>query len=153
MRIDQDKMSIGAFTDKSHLPTSEEIQAMLGSQWEAWLEFNQFVINSYACTGEFKFYGKNYGWAVRYRKTGKALLSVYPAQAGFTIQIILSEGEIVQARQNGLEQVGLRAIDAANPYPEGRWLFIPIKSDRDLQDIKMMLAIKTSRMKIKNQSL
>lgn len=152
MQIDQDKMSIGAFTDKSHLPASEEIQAILGSQWEAWLKFNQFVRDTYSGTSEFKFYGKNYGWAVRYRKSGKALLSVYPAQAGFTIQIILSEGEIVQARQNDLAQGALSAIEAANPYPEGRWLFIPIKSDRDLQDIKKMLAIKTSRMKIKNQS-
>ena len=135
-------MSIGAFTDKSHLPTSDEIQAMLGSQWQAWQELNQFVIESYACTGELKYYGKNYGWAVRYRKNGKALLSLYPAQDGFTVQIILSEGEIVQARQNGLAQGGLRAIEAANPYPEGRWLFIPIQSSQDLQDVKKMLAIK-----------
>ena len=145
-------MPIGAYTDKNHLPSPEEILAGLGSNWDAWLELNQFVEDNYTCTGELKFYGKNYGWAVRYRKGGKALLSLYPAQDGFTVQIILSEVEIAQARQNDLAQGALSAIEAAIPYPEGRWLFIPIKSAQDLWDVKKMLAIKAPGRRIKNQS-
>jgi hypothetical protein len=135
-------MPIGAFTDKQHLPSLEEIRESLGSQWDTWQELSQFVSYSYKSKGEFKFYGKNYGWAVRYRKSGKALLSLYPAQASFTVQIILSEAEIAQAQCGSLAQCTLDAIAAANPHPEGRWLFIPVKSAGSIQDIRLMLAIK-----------
>ena len=148
-------MTMGGFTDKQHPPSQGEIQASLGSQWDTWQELKLVVEGTNKSTGELKFYGKNYGWAVRYCKGGKALLSLYPAQAGFTVQIILSEDEIAQARQSDLTQDTLGIIDAAHPYSEGRWLFIPIKSNRDLQDIKRMLAIKTSMPRhrmVKNQS-
>jgi hypothetical protein len=149
-------MPIGAFIDKQHLPSLEEIQAGLDSQWDTWQELSQFVSDTYKILGEFKFYGKSYGWAVRYRKGGKALLSLYPAQASFTVQIILSEAEIAQAQSGDLAQGALDAIAAANPYPEGRWLFIPVKSARDLQDVRNMLAIKAPlpvRKAVKKNSL
>ena len=135
-------MPIGAYTDKNHSPNTEEIQAGLGSQWQTWQAFNQFVANTYRCKSELKFYGKNYGWAMRYRKNGRALLSLYPGRDCFTVQIILSEAEIAQARQTNLGQAAIRAIEAANPYPEGRWLFITIQSNQHLQDVQNMLAIK-----------
>jgi hypothetical protein len=135
-------MPIGAFTDKQHIPSLDEIQASLGLQWNIWQQLSQFISDTYKSTGEFKFYGKSYGWAVRYRKNGKALLSLYPAQSSFTVQIILSEAQIAQAQRSDLTQSTLDAIAAANPYPEGRWLFIPVKSARDLQDVRNMLAIK-----------
>jgi hypothetical protein len=148
-------MPIGAFPDKQHLPSLEEIQASLGLQWDTWQQLSQFVSDTYQSTGEFKFYGKNYGWAVRYRKNGKALLSIYPAQSSFTVQIILSEAEIAQAQRSDLTQSTLDAIAAANPYPEGRWLFIPVKSAQDLKDVQNMLAIKAPpplRKAVKNKS-
>ncbi len=148
-------MPIGAFLDKTQLPTPEEIQASLGPQWQAWLEFNQFVTDSYKTAGEFKFYGKNYGWAVRFRKSGKALLSLYPGREGFTVQIILSEDEIARACQSGLGPGALKAIAAANPYPEGRWLFIPVQTENDLQDIRRMLVIKApppARQQVKERT-
>ena len=142
-------MPIGAYTDKNNLPSPEEIQTGLGSQWQPWQEINQFITDTYACSSEFKFYGKNYGWAVRYRKSGKALLSLYPALDRFTVQMILSEVEIAQATQNDLTQSTLSAIEAANPYPEGRWLFIAIQSSQEMQDVKKLLTIKAPTSKRK----
>ena len=34
------------------------------------------------------------------------------------------------------------AIERAHPYPEGRWLFIPVESENDLQDIRQLLALR-----------
>ncbi|MDR3574990.1 MAG: DUF3788 family protein [Anaerolineaceae bacterium] len=135
-------MPIGAYTDKNHLPSPEEIQEGLGAQWATWQELSQFVIETYKPSSEFKFYGKNYGWALRFRKSGKALLSLYPGREGFTVQMILSEDQIRRAKQNELGENSLGAIDAANPYPEGRWLFIAMQSAGDLVDVKRMLAVK-----------
>ena len=136
-------MPIGAFLDKTHLPSPEEIQASLGSLWQTWLKFNQFITDSYKTAGEFKFYGKNYGWAVRFRKGGKALLSIYPGQEGFTVQIILSEQEIAQACQGGLGVGALKAIAAANPYPEGRWLYLEVDDMEVVDDIQKLVTLKS----------
>jgi hypothetical protein len=34
-------------------------------------------------------------------------------------------------------------IEAAKPFPEGRWLFIPMESKADLLDIERLLAAKS----------
>lgn len=36
----------------------------------------QFVTDNYQIESDFAFYGKNYGWAMRFRRGGKALLSM-----------------------------------------------------------------------------
>ena len=36
-----------------------------------------------------------------------------------------------------------RIIEAAKPYPEGRWLFIPLGSETDLRDVERLLIEKS----------
>ena len=82
-------MGIGIFTDKSHPPTMKQILDALGDQRSAWEAFVTFVRAKYSSQEEWKFYGKNYGWALRFRKSGKALLSLYPAEESSIVQVIL----------------------------------------------------------------
>lgn len=35
-----------------------------------------------------------------------------------------------------------QAIARAYPYPEGRWLFIPVESEDDCPDIQQLLALR-----------
>ncbi len=135
-------MSIGAFTDKAHQPTPEEIFAAIGSGQTAWQQLVEFIRASYSAQEEFRFYGKNYGWALRFRKSGKALVSLYPTAGGFTVQVILSAADTEKALTLKLGKRVQQAIAQANPYPEGRWLFIPVKSAKDVRDIQRLLALK-----------
>ncbi len=136
-------MAYGAFIDKAHSPSPEEIQSCLASQWTAWQELNRFVQEGYKTSGELKYYGKNYGWAVRYKKGGKSLISLYPSKDAFTAQIIFTDAEMQQAKATGIGDGIIQIFEKANPYSEGRWLFIPVRTAADLQDIKKMLAIKS----------
>ena len=135
-------MSIGAFTDKSSPPTREQVLQTLGPARDTWEALEQFIQEHYPGQAGFRFYGKNYGWALRFRKGGKALLSLYPAQDGFTVQIVVGEAEIQQALERGLGRQARQAIEKATPYAEGRWLYIPVKSRRDLKDVRQLLDIK-----------
>ena len=135
-------MSIGTFTDKAHPPTTEQIRERIGPKSAAWEELTCFVRDRFKPQGELRFYGKNYGWACRFRKSGKALASFYPADDGFTVQIVLSPGETRGARALRLGKRTERIIDEAHAYPEGRWLFIPIKSAKDVDDVKHLLMLK-----------
>ena len=82
-------MSYGAFTDKKHQPTEAGIQASIGSQLSAWQELIRFIRENYPSDEDFRFlYGKQYGWALRFRIRGQLLTSLYPADEGFTVRSI-----------------------------------------------------------------
>ena len=120
----------------------KQILDTLGDQRSAWEEFLTFVRAKYPSQEEWKFYGKNYGWALRFRKSGKALLSLYPAQNGFTVQVILSEASTQATRDLKLGKRVRQVIESAHPFAEGRWLYIPIKSKKDVKDVWQLLTLK-----------
>lgn len=136
-------MSKGIFTDRTHQPTRQEIQAALGSKRPAWEELTRFVSEKYGGEGELKFYGKNYGWAVRFRRSGKALLSLYPGKNWVTAQIILGRPQVEKARVLKLGKNVRQTLESAHQYPEGRWLFIKVGSKKDISDIEALLLLKS----------
>ena len=140
-------MPIGTFTDKEHKPTTAEIVAAIGSKRPLWENLTSFIEDSYRLKSDFAFYGKNYAWALRFRKVGKALLSLYPGQESFTAQIVISETQVKKALSSGLSRKTNKIIEDAHPYPEGRWLFIKVESEQDLNDIKQFLMVKSQRPK------
>jgi hypothetical protein len=142
-------MSIGAFTDKKQQPTEEEIFAMIGSRLPLWGELIQFIRESYPADEDFTFlYGKKYGWALRFRIRRQLLTSLYPTAGGFTAQVNLSPEAIEQALAMQPGKNVLAAIDRAHPYPEGRWLFIPIELADDIHDIKRLLALRAETKRL-----
>jgi hypothetical protein len=137
-------MSIGLFTDKNHQPTDAEIFEAIGKMLPVWQVLVKFMRENYTVQEDFKFlYGKKYGWALRFRINGKLLTSFYPTQNGFTAQVILNPAAIKQAQSMKLGKNVQRAITKAHPYPEGRWLFIPVESKNDIRDIQRLLALRS----------
>jgi hypothetical protein len=137
-------MSIGVFTDKNHQPTDTEISEAIGPMLSAWQSLVKFIRENYAVQEDFKFlYGKKYGWALRFRISGKLLTSLYPTQSGFTAQVNLNPAAIKQAQRMKLGKNVQQAIAKAHPYPEGRWLFVPVESKKDVRDIQRLLALRS----------
>src|SRR5512136_1601373 len=113
-------MAQGAFTDNEHEPTMEETLATVGSKRALWEDLIRFVAANYRARGDFRFYGKNYGWALRFRKGGKALLSLYPGQDSFTVQLIIGPTQAEEAFRLALRKNARKILEDAHPYPEGR---------------------------------
>lgn len=142
-------MSIGVFTDKHYRPTDDEILGMIGPGWTLWQELNQFIREHYPVTEDLKFlYGEKYGWAMRYRIRDKLLASLYPTKDGFTVQVNLNPAAVEQATDITHGKNVQEAIDRATPYPEGRWLFIPVESKNDINDIKQLLALRVDASRL-----
>ena len=97
-------MSKGIFTDKNHKPTEEEVCKSISTTKPLWNNLISFIESNYKIKGEFKFYGKNFGWALRYRKSGKVLISIYPREDEFMVQIILNGKEVENALKLDISQ-------------------------------------------------
>ncbi|HOU13601.1 MAG TPA: DUF3788 family protein [Anaerolineae bacterium] len=146
-------MSIGAFTDKKHQPTEDEVFAMIGQKLPFWQELTQFIRETYPADEDFTFlYGKKYGWARRFRIRKQLLTSLYPAEGGFIVQINLSPEAVEQALAMQPGKNAREAIARAHPYPEGRWVFIPVGAADDVQDIKRLLALRVETKRLQGRS-
>jgi hypothetical protein len=142
-------MSIGAFTDKEYQPTEDQVLKMIGPKRSTWEELVQFIRKNYPSDEDFKFlYGKKYGWALRFRIRGQLLTSLYPTEGGFTVQINLGPAAIEQAQRMELGENVQEVIARAHPYPEGRWLFIPVRSADDIRDIQQLLALRVETKRL-----
>jgi hypothetical protein len=121
-----------------------EISTSVGSKKDLWDSLERFAAENYRTKRDFAFYGKNYGWAVRFRKGGKALLSMYPGEGSFTVQIVLGETPASKASSLSLGKNAENMLESAHQFPEGRWLFIRVSSKQDIRDIQQLLLLKTS---------
>jgi hypothetical protein len=135
-------MSVGVFTDKAHQPTEEEMLAAIGARRSLWEQLILYLRESYRCQEDVKFYGKNLGWAVRFRKGGIALVSLYPGADEFTAQLILGASLTEKALATTRTETARQALETAHLYPEGRWLFVRIESEAELGDVQQLLALK-----------
>ena len=140
-------MSIGYFLNKEQCPSQKEIEKTLGLTKSLWNEMVKFLIESYSNNEEFKFYGKNYGWALRFRKGSKSVASLYPNDKSFIGQIILVEKEIKATLRMNLSNTVSEVIKKATSYLEGRWLFITIKTVRDVKEFKQLIELKFPKRK------
>ena len=142
-------MSIGAFTDKKQRPTEAEIRSMMGAGLPDWDELVQYVREQYAPDEELRFmYGKKYGWALRFQMRAKLLTSFYPTEGGLTVQINLGPEAVDRALQMDLGENVLSVINRATAYSEGRWLFIPVKTPQDIQDIQRLIALRVETKRL-----
>jgi hypothetical protein len=138
-------MSIGAFTDKLCEPSDSDVVRLLGSSYHRWSLLVEHLRCRVKAKEDFAFlYGKGYGWALRFRHKGKLLTSLFPNEGFFTVQVNLNEAHLTQVGQLQLHKNARAAIEKANLYPEGKWVFSPVRSDIDLKDVLQLIDVKSA---------
>jgi hypothetical protein len=135
-------VSVGVFVDKAHQPLLEEVKKTLGGGASLWDDLIRFLREGCGCDGEFRFYGKNYGWALRFRRWGWALCSMYPCNGFFTAQVVLSPRLVAQATELPLSAKVRGVLESTREYPEGRWLYLPVSSNDDVEDVQRLVSLK-----------
>jgi hypothetical protein len=135
-------VAIGLFLDKEYQPTETAVLEALGTKRSLWEELTQFIADNYPIPGEWNFGGKNYGWNFWYRKSGKTLLTLYPQVGYFMAQIVLGKEQVEQALTLKLgRNVGMVLTETPQLH-DGRWLFIKVKTKKDVKDIQQLLQVK-----------
>ncbi|MGD9381689.1 MAG: DUF3788 family protein, partial [Candidatus Thorarchaeota archaeon] len=60
-------------------PTREQILEFIGTKAsKKWMALEEFMNANYDFQPELSYWGDKHGWILRYRKSGKTLVSFYP---------------------------------------------------------------------------
>ncbi|HLE04134.1 MAG TPA: DUF3788 domain-containing protein [Anaerolineales bacterium] len=137
-------MAISVFSDKERKPTPRQINHALGIKRPLWDRLLRFISSTYQIPPDLSYGGKNYGWNLWYRNSGKTLVSLYPQDSYFVAQIVLGSAQAEQALTLKLGKNVQEAIHSAPQLHDGRWLFIKVRSAGDVGDVERLLQIKKS---------
>lgn len=135
-------MTPTVFMDRERPPTPAEIAEALGLSAPLWDRLTSFVANAYGIDPTHVPPSRNYGWDVKYRKGGKTLVSLTPDEGRFTALVVLGEKETQAVRGLDLGEHVRGVFESARQLRDGRWLFIDVASERDVEDIEKLLAVK-----------
>lgn len=139
-------MSKGIFTDKPRKPTAKAMETAVGRAGQVWKELNGYFSSTVKLKSEIKFYGVNYGWAVRYVKSGKFIVALYPDEDGFRAQIIMKRSQLEAAYAQGVSDSTKEAADRATEFNEGRWVFIRVDAKSGIDDV---LTLVSARLEVR----
>ena len=137
-------MEFERMLDEDHEPTEEEILATIGVA-DLWLDLKQHLARRYDdFLPEQVFYGRKYGWTIRYRKSGKTLCSLFPESSAFTALVVVGrkEAEKVSRILDELSPATRKLIGDTKQLHDGRWLWIRVLEPAQVEDVKRLLATK-----------
>lgn len=136
-------MSISAFNDKQTAPDSAQLQAALDEALPWWEHMTGFMLAVYQLPGVMSFGGKNYGWNLWFKRGSRPLLSLYPRSNGITAQVVLGKAEAAKALTLPLGEHIARVLRETPPFHDGLWMFIPLESSQDVDDILQLVQVKS----------
>lgn len=89
------------------------------------------------------------GWNLKYKKSGRALCTLYPARDFFTCLVSIGSREAMEAEL--LLSASTDYLQTlywnAKPFNGSRWLMIEVTSQEILEDVKMLIALRAKKKK------
>ena len=130
--------------DGTHVPDEKEITDFINEPAKgAWMKLRWFLKENYDIVPEMIF-DKKHGWDVRYRKSGKTLITLTPENDAVRILIVLGkeESEKALSMRNELSSQMYKLIETTKQLHDGRWLWIRLSQTKDAEDVEKLLPIK-----------
>ena len=120
--------------DSSHIPTIEEFSTAIHNR--LFEKFLRDMAAGYACepTMEFSKCSWEYGWNMKFKKSGKTLCTLYAREQYFTLMIVMGRKE-QPLLENLLPQLCEELQRTIHETAEGngqRWLMIDLEDDDSL---------------------
>lgn len=87
------------------------------------------------------------GWNLKYKKSGRALCTLYPAQGFYTCLLSIGSKEAMEAEVLlGTCTEYLQTLYwNTKPFQGGRWLMIEVSSSDILEDVKALIALRVKK--------
>ena len=127
-------MSYQRMLDGDVRPTEDEIENTIGENSLLWSDMRKYLEQNYDFAPELVYYGKKYGWTIRYRKSGKTLCSLFPEKDAFTVLVVLGMKEVEKAYSmiDKLNSEVRSIFENTDQLRDGRWLWIRVLTKDDI---------------------
>ena len=132
-------------SNQNHEPTKKQMLELLGKKASLWSSLREYLASSYPqCIPVFTIEGKNADYTIRYRKSGKTLVTLHPADEALTILVVLGKKEVAKVEQfeDKLSKKIQELFRNTNQLHDGRWLWIRPSTKKDIESIKILLSVK-----------
>lgn len=128
---------------KESEPTEEEMLEFLGKQaGDMWKRIKSYVNENY----EFEPVREKetLDGTIRYKRSGKTLLTFYPKKNELTVLIIFGKHEVekFESLKANFNSETVNIFKNTKQYHDGRWLHFKIPPFNHFEDIQKLLAIK-----------
>jgi hypothetical protein len=124
-------------------PTEDEMVKFLGKQaGKLWKKIIEYVRENY----DFEPIRENQNpdATIRYKRSGKTLLTFYPKKNELTVLIIFGKNEVekFESTTNEFSPEVVDIFKNTKQFHDGRWLHIKVPPFENFEDIKKLLEIK-----------
>ena len=136
-------MATSIFDNKAIMPDDAMVKMALAEAMPLWNKLQDYVAKNYSgLTSEWKMYSKQAGWSLVFRKAKRTLFYFVPCQNHFIIAFVLGEKAVKAALESSISQKVRQEMSDADICAMGHSFYVYIKSEEDLEDVKMLLKIK-----------
>jgi hypothetical protein len=138
-------------------PTPSQIAAWIGRDaYGFWKRVTQLIEQNYpgVFSPEWLFGGKKHGWSIRYKK-GKSFCTLIPEKNRLAIQIVfgVEERAKMEAIRDELSSRTQKEYDKATTYHDGKWLLLTVDTDKAVNDVERLLAVKRKPKNIREKKV
>lgn len=133
--------------DKLIQPTPEAIEANFDKNIRGlWRDLNEFIQTRYQVTPrmDYSSCALQKGWKIKYKKAGKSLCTLYPADNHYYILIVIKTelADLIETCSTPFEPAVIEMIRSARPMNGTYWLMIKVDNKAVLSNVKELLLIK-----------
>jgi hypothetical protein len=136
-------MSANVFIDKLAKPDDQALVRALGKIYPLWAEIEKHVATAHGESAEeWKYYGPKSGWTLKALHKKRNLFFFTPYQGYFRIAFVFGDRAVAEILTSDLPKAVIEEVTNAKKYAEGRGLRVEVKTRRDVESVKKLIAIK-----------
>lgn len=130
--------------DRAQVPDEMAFEDAAGASFPQWRQLVDWLRSTYGLEGEPLYGGRDEGWLLRFRRSGRSLLTMIPQAIGpFRVQVVVGPSAWPAVESAHLSPVMRAAWDAAKAYPDGKWIWREMTDPEGVEDIQQLVAIKS----------
>lgn len=132
---------------KNIMPNLEEVSSFIANS--LWDELCTYLESCYGVSPkiEHSICSGAPGWNVKYKKSGRALCTLYPAGGFFTCMVSVGSREAMEAELilSACSEYVRNLYWNTKPFNGGRWLMIAVTSADILEDVKNLIGLRVQK--------
>jgi len=138
--------------DRSSEPSMEQIGGYVsGEAGKRWSDITAAVEAEFGAKPQIAYSvcaGKP-GWNVKYKKSGKALCTLYPEKSRYIALVVLSikDMELFEVVRSGYTPYLNALYEKCTLFNGTKWLMISVTDDAIQEDVKKLMHLKTAAAK------